>query len=421
MKSEIHEKVFTFCPTCEKPTDGMLIEDEKDIILRINCLEHGIIETRYFSNKNFYKQIIPAINSKNEKRKGIIDYSNFQDKVLEMQDPELSTITIHINLTERCNLKCNTCFANHENLNPDTTIDEVKEWIRPYIHLKKKPMVVIIGGEPTLNSDLPQIIRWLSENKFNTRLSTNGIMLQDLEYFRSLKEAGLKWVLLQFDGLKPETSKTIRGQDLIAVRKKVIDNANELGIFIHLIMMVVKGVNDDEIQDVYEFGRRNPAVFALNFYPASDMGKNELVRTYSYDVVEYLNKIGIYKEDIIYSKKVLSRFYRLFKRPIFKQNLCTFPLLLINKKDKQYPITNFFRPLFLLKNFGDFIWILTKLSVILNYEKKPIKGLFYLNIEKFFDADGVVMDDIYDCHNCVLTSKGIIPFCVYNLFYRTCF
>ena len=81
MKSEIHEKVFTICPTCKKPTDGMLIEDEKDIVLRINCSEHGIVETRYFSNKNFYKQIIPAVNSKKEKRKGTTDYSNFQDNL----------------------------------------------------------------------------------------------------------------------------------------------------------------------------------------------------------------------------------------------------------------------------------------------------------------------------------------------------
>ena len=67
--------------------------------------------------------------------------------------------------------------------------------------------IQLSGGEPTMREDLPDIIRLGREKGFSfIQLNTNGIRLAATSgYARTLKEAGLSSVFLQFDGVSSAT------------------------------------------------------------------------------------------------------------------------------------------------------------------------------------------------------------------------
>ncbi len=147
--------------------------------------------------------------------------------------------TIMIDATEKCNLRCTACFTNtHTAEKRDPTIDEIcgglKEW-------KTRPAVLLCGGEPTVRPDLPELIRAITSLGFVVKMASNGIKLTDKEYVRSLKDAGLDWVLFQFDGFSDEIYKQTRGREMKALKETALENLREAGIKVCLAMMVVKG------------------------------------------------------------------------------------------------------------------------------------------------------------------------------------
>ncbi len=282
-------------------------------------------------------------------------------------------------------------------------------------------MIVLIGGEPTLREDLPEIIQKLRSKGFNVRLSTNGIRMVDKQYVKSLVDAGLQWVLLQFDGFKASDSIQLRGVDLIKEKMQVIANAQRYGLKIHLIMMIAKGVNDSEMLKVLHFALNQKFIYAVNFYPESQIGRYEESSYSVFDCIsglESLSKGSITLKDIIWSKKLWNLLYIFVKNPLLRQKICTFPIFFYRYKDMIFPINrifsfqNIFRhPLFTIRQ-------LVKCYQLLSWAEKPTKNFLYFNIEKFFDANGIDLQEAYNCHNVYLTPKGMIPLCIYNVLYR---
>ena len=88
-----------------------------------------------------------------------------------------------------CNQRCLHCYAAGQPLGETGELG-TEEWKRIIAVLRKAkvPQLTFTGGEPTLRSDLPELIaaaRW-----FVTRLNTNGVLLTP-ELVKKLKEADL--------------------------------------------------------------------------------------------------------------------------------------------------------------------------------------------------------------------------------------
>jgi cyclic pyranopterin phosphate synthase len=118
--------------------------------------------------------------------------------------------------------------------------------------------VRITGGEPLLRHDLPDLVSLLSQNVQieDIAVTTNGIMLA--RFAELLKSAGLTRVTVSLDTLKPDRfvdfTRSGRHQDVL----EGIDSLARLGFRrSKLNTVVIRGLNDDELIDLLEFGRES--------------------------------------------------------------------------------------------------------------------------------------------------------------------
>jgi 7,8-dihydro-6-hydroxymethylpterin dimethyltransferase len=131
-------------------------------------------------------------------------------------------------------------------------------------------VVQFSGGEPTLH---PQLLDFIAlANRKNIQcvmLNTNGIRIaNDPEFLQGLKQHK-PHIYLQFDGFKESTYEQIRGRsDLLETKLRALDLLAEADMRVVLVAVIERGVNDDEIGEILEFGLRHPAVYGINFQVA---------------------------------------------------------------------------------------------------------------------------------------------------------
>lgn len=80
---------------------------------------------------------------------------------------------------------------------------------------------------------------------------------------------------LQFDSLQPEALRSLRGEDLTAVRRQALERLNELDISTTLVVTLKKGLNDHEIGEIIDFALQQPAVRGVTFQPVQQAGRLE--------------------------------------------------------------------------------------------------------------------------------------------------
>jgi cyclic pyranopterin phosphate synthase len=181
---------------------------------------------------------------------------------------------LRISVTDRCNLRCQYCMPEEEYvwLPRDEILHfgEVAALVDVFIGLGVDK-VRLTGGEPLLRRDLPRLIRMLTAKPAlrDVALTTNGVLLA--EHASALKEAGLHRVTVSLDSLRPErftalTRRTTHAdvlQGIAAVPRAGFDNTK-------LDTVVIRGVNDDELPDLIEFGKTVPA--EVRFIEYMDVG-----------------------------------------------------------------------------------------------------------------------------------------------------
>jgi cyclic pyranopterin phosphate synthase len=162
---------------------------------------------------------------------------------------------IRVSLTPICNLSCIYCHREGEE-SPEEQIsaEEIAEILRVAAKFEIRS-VKFTGGEPLLRQDLLEIVRSVPEG-MESSLTTNGTLLEDLAY--GLKESGLRRVNVSLDSLNPETYKKITGSGRLSDVLAGIDAALDAGLTpIKLNMVVLEGINDNEIDDLLAYVRGN--------------------------------------------------------------------------------------------------------------------------------------------------------------------
>ncbi len=136
-----------------------------------------------------------------------------------------STCTAVLEVTRRCNLTCPVCFADASPgiTQADATLTDLTRSLRKLFVEQGRVNLQLSGGEPTMRSDLPQVVAAAREAGFTfVQLNTNGLRLAaEPGYAEALKDAGLVSVFLQFDGLTDETYRALRGRPLVT--EKLLD------------------------------------------------------------------------------------------------------------------------------------------------------------------------------------------------------
>ena len=113
-------------------------------------------------------------------------------------DPENNHFTdVVIDVTHRCNMMCKNCYIPNRDI-PDMDADLMIDALSRF---PNKVTVRIIGAEPTMRKDLPELITRIRETKHRVTLLTNGLKLAREPYVEQLKNAGLKNLYLSMNGV----------------------------------------------------------------------------------------------------------------------------------------------------------------------------------------------------------------------------
>ncbi len=142
-------------------------------------------------------------------------------------------------------------FFDDEELLP---LDNVLEFLKIAIDEGVKK-IRITGGEPLLRKGLDEFIAKL--HAYNKEvalvLSTNGFLLKKMA--KGLKDAGLLRVNVSLDSLKSDRVLKISQKDALKNALEGIEESLKVGLKLKLNMVVMKGVNDDEILELLEYAK----------------------------------------------------------------------------------------------------------------------------------------------------------------------
>jgi cyclic pyranopterin phosphate synthase len=182
--------------------------------------------------------------------------------------------SLRVSVTDRCNLRCDYCMPQEEYIwlprEELLTFEEIARLVDVFTSLGVED-VRLTGGEPLLRRDLARLVRMLAANPRirDLALTTNGILFS--EHAEELRAAGLHRVTLSLDTLRPERFLALTGRDTHAQVLAGIAAAGSAGFAKTKIdTVVLRGVNDDELPDLIEFGREAGA--EVRFIEYMDVG-----------------------------------------------------------------------------------------------------------------------------------------------------
>ena len=176
---------------------------------------------------------------------------------------ERPILSLRITLTNRCNVNC--LYCHHDGMvksKDEMTADEVYTIckVAKKIGVRK---IRLSGGEPLLKKDIVETVRKINSLDFrDISMTTNGILLE--KYAQDLKDAGLDRVNVSLDTLNRETFEFITQKDYLEDAKKGILKAVEVGLYpVKINMVIMKDINQDEIDEMFEFCKEHDIVLQL--------------------------------------------------------------------------------------------------------------------------------------------------------------
>jgi uncharacterized radical SAM superfamily Fe-S cluster-containing enzyme len=172
-----------------------------------------------------------------------------------------------------------------------------------------------------------------SKNFKCVMLNTNGIRIaSDEKFAAALAEFRGKFeIYLQFDGFKKTTYEKLRGRDLLALKKKAIQNLAKYKIPMTLVATVKKDVNDDEVGEIIKMGMNTKYIRGVNFQPIAFFGR--------LDGIDPINRVTL--------SGILNRIEKQTKGSLKKSDFVPLPChpdkialtYLFKQKGKYVPIT----------------------------------------------------------------------------------
>ena len=176
---------------------------------------------------------------------------------------ERPIISLRITLTNRCNVNC--LYCHHDGMvksKDEMTADELYTICKIAKKLGVKK-IRLSGGEPLLKKDIVEIVERIASLGFkDISMTTNGILLE--KYAQDLKDAGLDRVNVSLDTLDRETFEFITKKDYLEDAKRGIIKAVEVGLYpVKINMVIMKDINQNEIDDMFEFCKQYDIVLQL--------------------------------------------------------------------------------------------------------------------------------------------------------------
>ena len=276
-----YDFTLSLCPTCLTRIDAKIVFEGNNVFMLKRCKEHGNFKVLIADDAAYYKNI-RNYNKPSEtpyKFNTATHYGCPYDCGLCTDHEQHSCLTV-IEITDRCNLTCPTCYAGSSpTYGRHRTLDEVKKMLDTIVENEQEPDVVqISGGEPTLHPQFFEILDYAKSLPIrHVMLNTNGITIaKDVEFAKRLASYAPGFeIYLQFDSMKKEVLEVMRGANLVSIREQALAHLNELNLSTTLVVTIQKNLNDDSIGEIIDFAVKQPCVRGVTLQPTQLAGRVE--------------------------------------------------------------------------------------------------------------------------------------------------
>ncbi|MCF8461195.1 MAG: radical SAM protein [Flavobacteriales bacterium] len=237
---KILRSIDTICPFCLTEMPGSLIQKEDRIVLHRDCPEHGVFEKTISHHPESYA-----------------DLDRFFFKVLKQGETKGEITNYWVMATNKCNTNCSYCSAEMQE--PSFARMDKSDFDK-IIKENKKIKLTLAGGEPTVHPDMFYFIEEAVKNNCNVQLATNGIKLNNTEFTKKLKSAGLSEIRLSFEMLKEDYPVSPELKRWTRLKLKALENLEKENLPVSLSPTIFKGVNEGLIKETLDYAKDHPFV-----------------------------------------------------------------------------------------------------------------------------------------------------------------
>jgi cyclic pyranopterin phosphate synthase len=224
---------------------------------------------------------------------------------------------LRVSVTDRCDFRCVYCMSEHMSFLPKKdllTLEELDRLCSAFV-ARGVDKLRITGGEPLVRKNIMWLFEALSRHLATgalaeLTLTTNGSQLP--KFAQSLKDTGVRRINVSLDTLKPERFKSITRWGDFKTVMDGIDAAEKAGLEIKINAVALKGVNEDEIEDLVRWAHGRG--FDLTLIETMPMGDIDGDRTDQYlplSIVRARLLDGMTLEDIPYRTGGPARYLRV--------------------------------------------------------------------------------------------------------------
>ena len=158
--------------------------------------------------------------------------------------------TVVADVTHRCNMACANCYVPNRDV-PDMDIGRLEACLAA---LPRRVNLRLIGAEPTMRRDLPEIVAMVRRRGHRPVLLTNGLRLARDSYVQTLRAAGLRHVYVSMNGAdNDDWYEAIDNLRCATKKLRAVGNAVSHGMIVNTGTILVRGVNEDAVTRVNRF------------------------------------------------------------------------------------------------------------------------------------------------------------------------
>lgn len=242
-------------------------------------------------------------------------------------------------ITLRCNMNCAMC-SSAANIGSfkELSLKEIESFFNNKTYKNKGWKISLFGGEPTVRKDLFEIIKIIGKSGNYPYIFTNGLLLTKDDYVKKLSQKGLCGVDLSFSSFSDDFYLKHRGAKLKDKKQKVLSNLSKNKLPVNIECVVIKGDNDKEVADIFNYSLNDLNVNSLVLRPYNILGRkgvSSLKSLMPIDIVDLLEKQT--KGSI--TKKMICDFQKVLYviSDIFNLKICLYNkyYLVFRKKTKK--------------------------------------------------------------------------------------
>jgi len=168
-------------------------------------------------------------------------------KILPPEENKFETVMVDI--THRCNMHCANCYLPNRHI-PDMDIDRLEDCIARF---PKRTNIRLVGAEPTMRSDLPEIISRIKKLGHRVVLLTNGLRLSHESYVKELRDAGLRHVYVSLNGAdNDDWYERIDNLRCAEKKLKAVDNILSSRMVLNTGTILLRNVNEGAVKRVID-------------------------------------------------------------------------------------------------------------------------------------------------------------------------